>query len=364
MRYVSTLDAQTEGALKVIAYYDALVEHGATLEACVRASASLGLCIAGLHDQQSSWSIRYDRTGSAVRGQPEPSIRSVVRVGAKVVGEVWLERSGPLEALDELVVERFALAAAALWKTPRPGRSVGTVLESIFSGSTDPNSRDRALEHWGFCIDRPLDVAAVATDDVGMLVESSALVAEAMAGETRPKGRGVVWAALGNIATVVVQAMGGAKFAQLPTLKAMGPRTRVGLAHVSEISKLPDGWRQAQAALRFADVLGFGAVVDYRELGCLTLLGELSPQIVHDNAEIRTLSQAAKDARGHELIETLEMVLTHDSIRQAAAAMYMHPTSLHYRVEQIEKLLGFSLKEPHGKFRGALAIALWRLSTR
>lgn len=364
MLYVSALDAQAEGALKVIAYYDALVEHGASLEACVRASASLGQCTAGLHDQQAPWPVRYDRTGSLVGGEPAPSIRAVVRVGSKAVGEVWLERPGPQEVLDELVVERFALAAAALWKTPRPARSVASVLETIFSGSATAKSRDRALEHWGFCTDRPLAVGAVATNDVGVLAEASSLVAEAMAGDKRSMGKGFVWAALGNVAAIVVQPSDGSERSELPSLVAAQAEARIGLARNCEASRLPEGWQQAQVALHFAGVLGFGTVVDHSELGCLALLGDMAPDVVAAHPEVQVMAQLAKGHHGSEMVKTLEAVLAHDSVRQAAAAMYMHPSSLHYRIDQMEALLGFSVKSPRGKLRAALAIALWRLSTQ
>ena len=47
---VAKSDELAESGLKVIAYFDALVEHRATLEACVRAAAALSQCVAGLRD--------------------------------------------------------------------------------------------------------------------------------------------------------------------------------------------------------------------------------------------------------------------------------------------------------------------------
>ena len=106
LKHVAKTDAVAESGLKVIAYFDALVEHRATLEACVRAAAALSECVAGLRDDSSPLCVRFNRRGVLVDGPPSPSTSRPVRIGDQDVGEVWLEREeGPM-LLDELIKSR------------------------------------------------------------------------------------------------------------------------------------------------------------------------------------------------------------------------------------------------------------------
>ena len=104
--------AVAESGLKVIAYFDALVEHRATLEACVRAAAALSQCVAGMRERSSSLCVRFNRRGVRVEGPPAPTTSRPVRIGERDVGEVWLERDDGPGILDELIVERLALPPA------------------------------------------------------------------------------------------------------------------------------------------------------------------------------------------------------------------------------------------------------------
>ena len=124
LQQIAKSDSLAESGLKVIGYFDALVEHRATLEACVPAAAALSQCVAGLRDSTSPASVRFNRRGFLVEGPAAPTTSHVVRIGERNVGEVWLEREEGPTLLDELIVERLALAAGVLWRaSPRPSRS-------------------------------------------------------------------------------------------------------------------------------------------------------------------------------------------------------------------------------------------------
>jgi hypothetical protein len=166
-----------ESGLKVIAYFDALVEHRATLEACVRAAAGLSQCVAGLRDTSSPVSVRFNRRGVAVEGPSVPTTSRAVRIGERDVGEVWLEREEGPALLDELIVERMALAAGVLWRgSPRPGRSSARLIELVLSGGAGLEDRIGAMQLLGLSTEEPLDVAAVGSTDPDRLAAGLAEV--------------------------------------------------------------------------------------------------------------------------------------------------------------------------------------------
>lgn len=360
MVQVAALDPHAEGALRVIEYYDALVEHAATLEACVRASASLSGCIAGLRDDESAWAARYNEAGVAVEGESAPSMVQAVRVETREVGSVWLERAGDSEELDELVLERFARAAGALWKrSPRASRSIGSLVQSVLSSDISPDALERELRRLRFDPSRPIDVAAVVTDDVAGLAEQVTLVRDVIA-PSPPDGAHVVWAAVGNVGVILGQSFSVTAGSDLPPTC----RSRIGLSLASPAQLIAESWRRANAAARFGRILGFGPIVNHEDLGALVLLGEVAPRSVAANEDCRRLRELAEGPRGQEALESLDAFLVHDSVRQAASAMFVHHSTLHYRISQIEKTLGFGLEDQQGRVRASLALTLWRIQAR
>jgi hypothetical protein len=95
-------------------------------------------------------SVRFNRRGVAVDGPPVPKTAHPVRIGERDVGEVWLERVDGPALLDELIVERLALAARVLWRgSRRPGRSTASLIELVVSPGTAPDDRIRGVELLG-----------------------------------------------------------------------------------------------------------------------------------------------------------------------------------------------------------------------
>jgi len=286
-----------------------------------------------------------------------------VRVETSVVGEVWLERLGAPEELDELVLERFARAAGALWRrAPRAARSIGAILESVLSSDVAPESVQRSLRRLGFDLERPIDVAAVLADDVANLTEQLTSVRDGVAAWASVSAPAVC-AAVGNVGAVIAQSAPCESKTERYSLPSTC-RARVGFSLDCSPSALSGGWREANVAAQFSRILGFGSAVDYRDLGSLELLAGIVPERAAANKDVEKLRELADTPRGHEALQALEALLVHGSVRQAAAAMYLHHSTLHYRMAQIEMSLGFGLQDQQGRVRAAVAVALWRLLSR
>ncbi len=121
---LSQLDSQAEGALRVVVFYDTLMRRRVDLPALARASAGLAECVAG---------IRLHGTGRAIRVSPDgrqaPALPSSASTATPLtsddeeIGTVWLERPGPAGPLDDVLLDRLAIAAAAVVERYGPART-------------------------------------------------------------------------------------------------------------------------------------------------------------------------------------------------------------------------------------------------
>jgi hypothetical protein len=361
VRYISKVDTHTEGALRVIAYFDALVEHRATLDACVRAAAGLSQCAAGLRDEASTRSIRFNQRGVALDGMPVPTTSRTVRIGDRKVGEVWLERGDSALPLDDLVIERMALAVGALWRSStRPSRSTGSLIETVVAGGSSKEERAGALRLLGLAPDRPTEVVAVACRDTDGLTDALARVRE-LIGERYADGGVYRSAVLGNVGAVLGQrALDDGDNAPLSRLLGL----RLGVARATDDGQIADAWQQAQTASRFCGLLGLSNQVAYDELGSLAAVALVPQPNMESNPDVQALIELARTTRGKATIKTLEKWLGSRSRRAAAAALHVHHSSVGYQLSLAEKSLGLDLEEPRGRLRAELAVIMWRMSAR
>jgi hypothetical protein len=136
----------------VVLFYDTLMRRRVDLLALARASAGLAECVAG---------IRLPGTGRAIRMAPDghPAPPPAPRA-------VWQERPGPPGPLGELLLDRLAIAAAAVLGRSGPAATTmadPALVELVISADSDPAARARALRLLGFAADRPVRVAAPAS---------------------------------------------------------------------------------------------------------------------------------------------------------------------------------------------------------
>jgi DNA-binding PucR family transcriptional regulator len=67
--------------------------------------------------------------------------------------------------------------------------------------------------------------------------------------------------------------------------------------------------------------------------------------------------------RKGELIRTLEIYFSRDgSVKAAGEALFAHPHTVSYRLKQVERLTGWSLRKPEDKLRLQLALGAYRLA--
>ncbi|MEV0810634.1 helix-turn-helix domain-containing protein [Micromonospora sp. NPDC050200] len=335
---LSHLDSHTHGALRVIAFYDTLMRRRVDLPALARASAGLAGCVAG---------IRLHGTGRVMRVSPEgrevalpaqsASATAAITLDEEEIGTVWLERLGPPNALDDVLLDRFALAAAAITERYGPARTTmadPALVELVISSDGDEAARARALRLLGFADDLPVRVVAVHAqlplDQVGALVCPA---------------RTVKAARIADVGVILATTMDQARF-------PAGVRAGIG-----SVGRPDRSWRQARTALRFTTPRR--PVVSYAELGALALLAQVPQDSMRDNADVAALARLADNP--HQDVETLDAYCATGSLRRAADLLHLHHSSVAGRLERIGKTLGIELTEPTGLVRAGLALTAWRL---
>lgn len=333
---LSHLDPEAGGVVRVVMFYDTLMRRRVDLPALGRASAGLAECVVGIRLHGTGKVIRVGPDGRQVPVPAPPTSTLPITLDEEEIGTVWLERPGPPIPLDELLLDRLAIAAAAVIERYEPARTTmadPALVELVISSDSDEAARARALRLLGFTADLPVRVVAVRSQlplsQVGGLICPN-----------RP-AKAAPLAAVGVILATAVD----------PTLFPAGVRAGIGAAESPDRS-----WRQARTALRFTSPRE--PVIRYDDLGALALLAEIPQDGVRDNTDVAAIARMADSP---EDLETLDAYCTAGSLRRAAGLLHLHHTSVARRLEQIGRTLGIELTEPTGLIRARLALTAWRL---
>ncbi|WP_406358086.1 PucR family transcriptional regulator [Streptomyces sp. NBC_00658] len=334
---LSHLDSQAEGAIRVVMFYDTLMRRRVDLPALARASAVLAECVTGIRLHSTGRAIRVSSDGREASTPPSPaSTTASITLDEEEIGTVWLERSSTPGSLDELMLDRLALAAAAVVERYGPARTTmadPALVELVISSDSDEAARARALRLLGFAADLPVRVIAVRSqlplDKIGCLV---------------CPGRPVKAAPLADVGVILATREDLARF-------PAGVRAGIGAAESPDRS-----WREARTALRFTTPRE--PVIRYADLGALSLLAEIPQDTARENTDVAAIVRLADNP---EDLETLDAYCATGSLRRAADLLHLHHSSVSRRLEQIGKTLGFELTQPTGLVRAGLALTTWRL---
>jgi hypothetical protein len=322
---LDALDPEAGAAIRVIRRFDELVERGAGLEPVLAAVALLTGSPARLVDARFAVDLRADIEGHVQRnaGPADPRWpHAPLEPGGRPA--FWLERLGQHTLVDAMVLDRAAFAAREVLHRTRSANRTGprdpAAIEILLDGGASETDRLHAarLLH----LPERADVRAVApADGAGQIV---------VAGRTGADR----WDRAG----------------------------RIGVGPAVPVLELPKSWSRARTALRFAadgsDDDPGPSVVFADELGSLMLLADaLDPAF--PPADVRALEKAARS--GPWVLRTLVEFTSHASLRLAAAALYIHHSTLKDRITAIEHDLGFAVGDPTGRLRAQLALALRRL---
>jgi PucR C-terminal helix-turn-helix domain len=276
-----------------------------------------------------------DGTVASAPARPASATAPIV-LDEEEIGAVWLERPGLAFALDQLLLDRLALAVTAVVERYGPAQTTTAdpaLVELVISADSDEAARARALRLLGFAPGWPVRAIAV----------RSPVPLDRIAGRVCPS-RPVKAAAVAGVGVILASAVDAARF-------PAGVRAGIGVAESPDRS-----WREARTALRFTTARQ--PVVHYDGLGALALLAQVPPDAVRANADVTAIARLA----GHpDELDTLDAYCATGSVRRAAALLHLHHSSVARRLEQLGTTLDVDLTEPTGLTRARLALTAWRL---
>jgi PucR C-terminal helix-turn-helix domain len=334
---LSQLDSEAEGALRVVMFYDTLMRRRVDLPALARASAGLAECVAGIRLHGTGRAIRMSPDGMEASAPAQPaSATAPIMLDEEEIGAVWLERSDRLFSLDQLLLDRLAIAVTAVVEKYGPAqttRADPALVELVISSDTDDAARERALRLLGFA--PGLSVRVVAVRSRVPLDQVARLVCPA---------RAVKAASVGDVGVILASSVDAAR---LPA----GVRAGIGAAQSPDLC-----WREARTALRFATARQ--PVVNFDGLGALALLAQVPHDAVRDNADVTAIGRLAGNP---ENLDVLDVYCATGSVRRAGDLLGLHHSSVARRLEQLSQALDIELAEPTGLTRARLALAAWRL---
>jgi hypothetical protein len=328
---LEALDPDVGKALKALAYFDRLIEGRVGIEGFVRGAAVLGGHTAGLVDPDRAVQIRVNPDGLRLTATVIPDERWLTRtLDASWSARVWLETTAAPGAVEEMVIDRFAQGARLVLERTRGRPHTGdeATVEVLLDAAAPRELRMRSARALGFTDQDRLRAFAV--------LDSSGL---------KTGGQGLL------VVKPRVRRSGAERF-EVPG--------RMGIGTAGSILDLPASYRSAVAALRLT-TSGTRDDPGPRHLcadhvGALVTLADTEAVRSTSFVDVERLKKAAED--NDEFLATLDAFVTHISLRAAADHLHVHHSTMQSRMQQAEKLLGWSINSTEGRFRLQMALAL------
>lgn len=340
---LADLDEGALGAVRIIAFFDGFVEHRASLDTVLSATARFAECEVGISGGAAE-DVFVSADGAVVPGARSPAHALRAPIGDD--RSVWLGRQGAPLAQDRMLLERFGFAVRALSPEPNahyPGFGDPALLEVVLGARADEMERARALHLLGLDPPCPITVYALRMADPG---ENAEFVAD--------RHPWVLSVQIGDVRAVIGQG--------IPRGDTTPPAgVQVGRSGPATAASAATAWRGARTALRFAgsglpaelpSITGGSALVVEEMLGVWADIAANTPvERLSAAPDVVAVAALAAEAGGAETVAMLIAVCATASLRQAAATLYVHHSTLTARLAKVERLLGFAVDTPQGRLR-------------
>ncbi|HMO11657.1 MAG TPA: helix-turn-helix domain-containing protein [Actinotalea sp.] len=278
--------------------------------------------------------IQVDPSGHVVRAsdqaeepwQPWPHLEFDDGSGAVV----WIERPGPTSGNDMVTLERLAAGLRLTLERVSPvDLDDAGAIEILISATSTDDSRRKAARRLGLPADHPLRVVV------------------ADRGEPMPAGMR---------SAVVESAAGEIRAGVLADRQAARPAS-CGLGSAGTLHHLARSFDEALVAARL--VSAASPVVVWDDLGVLGPLAASAMAGLGEHPDARAVAGLGAQEWG---METLDALVTTESVRAAAQALGLHHSTLQSRVRRVERELGFEVSSPRGRHRLPAALMVHRVT--
>lgn len=326
---LTALDATATESLKVIAYFDALVDGHANVEVLLRGAAILSGCAAGF--SADGRTVRVDASGARRVGAAGDWASHSFGDG----GRAWIERDGTAHTNDAMILERLALALDIAVERTSPTAASRRALESVLDPDSTAETRSAALARLRLDAGSAYRAIAVPASTAWSSTDAPSVVLRTPVGSVR----------------ALVLAPDAADALDRAGHERMG----IGPAVASEA--LDRSWASALVALRLTSPRE--PVQESDRLGVILTLAA-SAEAARTAPDVESVTELIR-AQPH-LEHLLDALAQTESVRAAAQQLRLHHSTVQTKVTALEHSLGFDVRTPRGRVRLTLALALHRLA--
>jgi PucR C-terminal helix-turn-helix domain len=308
--------------------------------------------------------------GEAVRASANDRVwgAAILEHGQGRLGVVWTTKPEvELGPADDLVLERFAQAASMAIQhvhqtAPSHHEADPSALETLIVGGLDEPSLSRAVRATNLDAARRCSVASLALEPA----HASVAVATAALGRALDRRR-VPWRHVTVMNRPLIVVTGAADDCDafdeaVEEATRTGWRLAIGVGEAVPLGDLDRSALQAREALAFAATDKLGGVSSYSSLGSLLLLTQIPRAALENDRDLAAIAGLERSRSGVDDLALLVAYCETASMRQTGERLFMHHSSVEYRLRRIEAMLGFSVATPTGRFRALLAATVHRLS--
>lgn len=335
---------------EVVQFFDGELVGGTGLARLVERAATFAHCSVGVESPDGETAVEAHPAGGG--DDSATSARSTRPLPGG--GLVWVR--GLDRSVTELFLTRLGVAVAvAQHRTPAPV-VVADPLEVLIDRGSSDEQRAEAAHRLGLSGDTLVRVVVCTGPEPGVKRLIDALV---------PVGR-VVTRATSDTGLTVLLVAGDSDSLDLPGIPT-GVRAAYGL--VSTVVTADLSYANAFDAYRFtlpspADAGPYpataGVWTNGARLSGLAALSRLRRDQIETIPDIAIL-QGMTEKYGEHILEILEAYATNDSLRKAAAGLFIHHNTLNYWVQKASADLGYSLTEPYRRAQLFISLCLFRL---
>jgi len=391
-----TADDEAWRCLQVVDRFDRLVASQAGPLELVQETATLTGAAVGMQDTLSDLAVAADPRGGEVadaervtrevaaaavaqrlRGRHHrmldtplgPVAAASIEAASGRLGVVWSRLGTEWTAVQGLALERAAAALAirALHEQDRrahAARVEPAALERLLAADVaSPEAAAVAARRAGLDPARQ-HLVVVLQERPAAAASPEALLALALRG-AHARGVSARGTLVGRRPIIVCEdatALDDALRDAIATAQARGFALDAGIGEPAALEELGTSLSQAREALVLGGLTEHpDGATRFGELGLLHLLAQIPSKEVRASPEVRRVAALDGASGGISDLRLLEVYCETASLRQTAARLFVHHSSVDYRLKRIEEALGLSLGEPGDRMRALIAIKLLRI---
>ncbi|MDI2035598.1 hypothetical protein [Paenarthrobacter nitroguajacolicus] len=321
---LKALDPVASESLKVITYFDTLINSRASAEMLIRGAAALCGCAVGF--AMDGRSLCVDASGQTTAAQHGNWPSRPFGID----GKAWIQRAAPGFVNDELILERLALALGIAWDRTSPVAITRRAVETAIDGDAPEEKRSEAARVLHLDRDRLYRIHAAPA-----------------------------YASMPGPTALMSRPFGAVKAAIRPVTEAVGQETPIGVGLARTPRELHLSWETALLALRLTTARHPIRTAD--ELGSLIVLAGLADDMSPEPSDVTALKRVAE--LQPKAIPLLEAISESTSLRSVATHLNLHHSTVQSRAGELSTALAFDIRSPGGRVRLTLALALFRLAT-